>query len=206
MLLRALIKIGLLLLVIALLGISGCVLYSFHARRQAQKCLELVRQLDVGSSTAAEAATALKAFRKFETDGTAMIGGQSYPIRTYRIENSGFHLPWILHRARFQTGLTFRDGVLVARGVGFVQEPFLLVSTRESVAGLLPNPSRDEASSGMTVGVYDPPLKMDVVLDSHASAAAHKAAYQYNLACFTSLRACQSVYEILPTIKQQGLR
>ena len=197
---RAITRASFVILGTTLAGISGCVFYSFFIRWEAEKCLEVVQQLHVGSTTEQDARKAMRPFRQFETDGTTRIEGKDYPTYTYQLENHGNHLLGIFHPARFQTGLTFRDGVLIERGAGFLTEPFLAVNTRESITGLLQNSSLDENASGVTIGVYDPPLKMDIFLDTRASTATQKAAYGYNLACFTYVRGCQDVHEILPEL------
>ncbi len=203
---RTIIKAGTMLLGVALIGISGCVAYSFYVRWQAEKCLETMRQLHLGSSTEEDARNVLQPFSRFKSDGTAMIHGRDYPLRTYLFRNKGLHLLGIFHPALFQAGLTFRDGVLIERSASFFQEPYHAVNTRESIAGLLQNASLNESASGMIAGVYDPPAKMDVFLDTRASDNLRKTAYEYNLACFTSLTGCSSVYEILPTVKQQAMK
>lgn len=204
--LRAIFKVGTALAGVALIAISGCVLYSFYVRWQAEKCLEAVQQFHLGSSTEKDAHQALGAFGRFEKDGTAMILGKDYPLHTYQFKNNGFHLLGVFHPALFQASLTFKDGVLIERSASFFQEPYHQVITRESIAGLLQNASLDESPSGMIAGVYDPPAKMDVFLDTRASDTDRKAAFEYNLGCFTSLTGCKSVYEILPTVKQQAMK
>jgi hypothetical protein len=199
---RSISKAGTVLVGTALIAISGCVLYSFYVRSQAERCLKAVQQLHLGSSTEADAGKALGAFGRFERDGTAMILGKDYPLHTYRFKNNGFHLLGVFHPALFQASLTFKNGVLIERSASFFQEPYHTVITRESMAGLLQNASLDENPSGMIAGVYDPPAKMDVFLDTRASDTDRKAAYEYNLGCFTSLSGCRTVYEILPTVKQ----
>ena len=57
----------------------------------------------------------------------------------------------------------------------------------------------------MLTGVYDPPVKMEVFLDTRASGMDRKTAYAYNLGCFTTLTGCKSVYEILLTVRQQAM-
>ena len=203
---RVLIKSGTILLVAALIAISGCVLYSYRVRWQAEKCLQAMQQLSVGSSTADDARKLLEPFHGYEADGTAMINGKTYPTQTYRFENKGIHLLWIFHPARFQTGVTFRNGIVIERGAGFLMEPFQSVGTREGVTGLLQNASLDESASGMLTWIYDPPVKMEVFLDTRASGTDRNTAYAYNLGCFTTLTGCKSVYEILPTVRQQAAK
>lgn len=203
---RVFIRTGVVLLGVALIGVTGCISYSCYIRWQAERCLKAVQQLQVGSSTDEDVRKVLEPFRRFERDGTAMIYGRDYPLRTYLFKNNGFHLLGIFHPTLFQASLTFRNGVVIERGVSFYQEPHHSVGTRESITGLLQNTSLDESSSGILVGVYDPPQKMDVFLDTRASDTARKTAYEYNLACFTSLSGCRSVYEILPSVKQQAAK
>ncbi len=199
--LRSISKAGTVLVGAALIAISGCILNSFYVRWQAEKCLEAARQLRLGSSTEEDARKALGAFGRFERDGTAMIQGKDYPLHTYQFKNNGFHLLGVFHPALFQASLTFKDRILIERSASFFQEPYHTVNTRESMAGLLQNASLDESPSGMIAGVYDPPAKMDVFLDTRASDTDRKAAYEYNLGCFTSLSGCRTVYEILPAVK-----
>jgi hypothetical protein len=182
------------------------VLYSFYIRWQAEKCLAVMRGLNVGSTTKQEAHEALRAFHGFETDGTATIDRKDYPTYTYRFDNTGFHPLRLFHPTRFGMGLTFRDGVIIEKGAGFLQEPFHTANTQESLPGLLHNSSLEESTSGMIVGIYDPPVRMEVLLDTRASETSRKEAYEYNLACFTSLRGCESVYEILPNVKQKNAK
>ena len=204
--LQSIIKTGAILVGVALVVISGCFLYTFYVRLQAEKCLQTMQQLRVGSSTREETQKILGRFRGFEVDGTAVINGEKYSSQTYRFENKGLHLLGIFHPARFQTGVIFRDGVVIVKSAGFLTEPFQTVGTRESVTGLLQNVSLNESPSGILVGLYDPPKKMDIFLDTRASASTRKMAYGYNLACFTSLSGCRSVYEILPSVKQQATK
>ena len=204
--LRTIARTSVALVGVALLVVSGCVLYSFYIRWQAEKCLDAMRGLNVGSATQQEVHEALRAFHGFETDGTATIHGKEYPTYTYRFDNTGFHLLRVFHPARFGMGFTFRDGVVIEKGAGFLQEPFHTANTQESLPGLLHNSSLEESASGMTVGIYDPPVRMEVLLDTRASETSRKEAYDYNLACFTSLRGCESIYEILPYVKQKSAK
>jgi len=155
-----------------------------------------------GSSSLAEADKLLQPFRGFEVDGTATIFGADYPLHTYQFKNNGMHLLGIYRPTLFQAGLTFRDGIVIERSAGLFQEPDYSVGTRESLAGLLQNTSLDESASGMIAGVYDPPTRMDVFLDTRASKTTLKDAYDYNLSCFTSLKGCRNVYDMLPGMRQ----
>jgi hypothetical protein len=203
---RAIAKVGTPLLgVVALIGIAGCVLYTFQIRWQAESCLNAIRQLHVGSSTQEDARKALEPFHRFETDGVAHFYKDrsrfDYPTYTYRIENRGFHLLAIFNPAMFGAGVIFRDGIVISKGAGFMQEPFHMVNTRETVPGLMQNSSLDSNPTGMIVGRWDPPLKLNVDLDTRASEADRKAAFEYNLGCFTSILGCRSFHKILPGVK-----
>lgn len=200
---RTIIKTSASVLGLLLISLSACISYSFYVSRKAEKCLTALQQLRLGSSTEEEALQALQPFQRFEVAGTATIDGKDYSRRVYLFKNDGLHLLGIFHPALFQVSLTFRDRVVFERSASFYQEPSHEVITRESIAGLSQNPNLAEYSSGMMVGVYDPPVRMDIFLDTRASAADRKAAYQFNLACFSSLHGCSSVYEILPGVKQQ---
>jgi hypothetical protein len=201
-------KSGALLLgVLALIGIAGCVLYTFHVRFQAESCLNSVRQIHVGSSTQDEVRKTLDAYRCFETDGTAMISGKDYHTYSYLIKNSGFHLLKVFHPTQFGVSLTFLDGVVVEKYVILIREPFhLVVDTRETITGLMQDYLLSENPSGMLVGEWDPPSRMDVHLDARASEADRKAAFDYNLGCFTSVFGCRSVYKILPGVEHHGMK
>lgn len=203
---RTTVRLGILLLGIALVAVSGCVLYSFHIRWEAAKFLRVMQQLRVGSATREEARIALEPFHKYEIGGTAMINGKTYRTQIYRFENTGVHLLGIFHPSRFQGGVTFGDGIVIEKGCGFLTEPFRSVTTREWATRLIKDSALDDSQSGMLVGVYDPPVRMAVSLDARASDADRSAAYEYSLDCFTSLTGCQSVYEILPAVKQQATR
>jgi hypothetical protein len=186
---------------VALIGIFGCILYSFYIRWQAEACLNAIRQLHVGSSTMEDARKLFAPFQRYETDGTADIAGKEYPTHTYLIGNTGVHLLGIFHKAGLGAGVTFRDGVVISKGAGFFQEPFYSVHARESIVGLSPDPSVDETASGMIEDGEDSSPTMRVLLDTRASEKDRKAAFDYNLGCFTSLIGCRSVYEILPGVK-----
>jgi hypothetical protein len=200
---RALIKASSLILgAAALIGASGCVAYSYLMQWQAESCLKTILQLDVGSSTQVDALKAMKPFRRFEIVGTASFGGGNHPNYAYWITNNGFHLLGIFYPSRFSANLIFRDGIVVWRSAAFVQEPYHVVGTRETITGLLQDISLNENPTGMMVSVWDPPSRMDVDLDARASEADRKAAYDYNLGCFTSVFGCRSVYKILPGVKK----
>jgi hypothetical protein len=198
---RNIFKAGAIVLCAILMGISGCVLRSLWVRWQSQKCLDTVRRFQVGLTTEQDAENKMTPFREFEVDGKTTVNGKDYLTRTYRFQNSGFHLLRIFHPSIFQTGLIFGDGVVVEKGAGFLTEPFLAVNTRESITGFLQNSSLDANDSGVLVGIYEPPVKMDVFLDTRAAKTKQKAAFGYNLSCFTTPLGCKNIYEILPEVK-----
>lgn len=196
---------------IILIGMCGCIFYSFRIRWQAQACLDALQKLHVGTSTMEDARKVLAPFHRFEKDGTTSISGKEYPIHTYSIDNKGFHLLGIFSPTRFGTGLIFRNGIVIDKGAGFTQENRIpkvsyIVRTRETVPGLMQNFSLESNPSGMIVGVWDPSSKLDVFLDTRASEADRKAAYNYNLGCFTSIFGCRGVYQILPGVEHYGAK
>ncbi len=190
----------------ALIGISGCVLYSFQMRWKAEACLRTIRELHVGSTTQEDALKAMEPFRRFEIVGTATFDGKDHPNYAYWITNKGFHLLGLFYPSSLTANLIFRDGVLVWRSAALLQEPYHVVGTRETITDLLQNVPLNESPSGMFVDVWDPPLRMEVFLDSRASEASRNAAYDYNLGCFTSVLGCHSIYKILPGVKQSDAK
>jgi hypothetical protein len=136
-------------------------------------------------------------------DGTARIYGSEYPFHTYQFKNSGNHLLGLFHPTYFQVGLTSRpDGVVIEMSAGLSQLPYHIVGTRESIVESQHIQALRESASGIVVNVFDPPLRMNVSLTPRASDEVRKSAYGYDLACFTAVHGCQTVYELLPTVKQ----
>jgi hypothetical protein len=200
-------KIGLSVIFTSLIVISPFVLYSYYIRWEAERCLRTFSQFRPGSTTIEEATKALQPFKRFEVDGTAMDYGRDYPLRTYQFMNRGHHLLGLFHPTFFQVGLTFRqDGRVLEMSAGLLQEPFHSVSTIESLPLSEHLQTLRESASGMVVVVYDPPLRMRVEITPRASAELRKAAYSYNLSCFTALQGCQNVYKMLPTVKQYAAK
>lgn len=200
---RRIIKFGVIALCIgAIIGACGCVFHSFQVRGEAEACLSAIRQIRVGSSTVKNADDALQSFREYKKDETQLIDGGPYLIYSYRFENKGSHLLGILHPTGFKASLVFHDGLVVARGAGFIQDPFQMVDTHESIIGLFHNQSLDESASGVFVNGSDPSYRTEVFINSRASEADHRTAFDYNLSCFTSVIGCRSLDEILPGAKQ----
>jgi hypothetical protein len=182
---------------------ATCILYSCYVRCEAERCFRIFSRFRTGSSTIEEATKALRPFRCFEVDGTARLYGSDYPLHTYLFKNEGTHLLGIFHPTYFQVGLTSRpDGVVIEMSASLFQMPFHSVTTRESIVESQHIQALHDSSSGMIVSVFDPPMKMNVSLNPLASDVVRKSAYGYDLACFTALHGCQTVYEILPTVKQ----
>jgi hypothetical protein len=183
--------------------ISTCVLYSYYVRWEAERCLRIFSAFRTGSTTIEEATKALKSFSRFEVDGTARIYGSDYSLHTYQFKNSGNHLLGIFHPTYFQVALTPRqDGVIIEMSAGLSQLPYHTVGTNESIIESQHIQTLRESASGIVVGLFDPPLRMRVSLTPRASDDVRRSGYGYDLACFTALHGCQTVYALLPTIKQ----
>lgn len=200
---RGIIKLGAIALCIgAIIGACGCVFRSFQVRGEAEACLSAIRQIRVGSSTVKNADEVLQSLRKYEKDETQLIDGGKYLTYSYRFENKGAHLLGIIHPTGFEASLVFHDGVVVARGAGFIQDPFHMVNSHESTAGLFHNQLLDQSTVGVFVDETDPPYRIEVFINSRASETDRKAAFDYNLSCFTSVIGCRSLDQILPGAKQ----
>jgi len=200
---RRSVKFGVLALCIGVVvGACGCVFHSFHVRREAEACLSAIRQIRVGSSTVESADDALQPLRKYEKSETQQIDGERYLTYSYRFENNGLHLLGLFRPTGFEASLVVHDGLVVARGAGFIQDPFQMVNSHESIIGLFRNQLLDQSTSGVHVDGTDPPYRTEVFINSRASEADRKAAFDYNLSCFTSVTGCRSLDEILPGAKQ----
>ncbi len=220
---RVIVKVGTILLgVIALIGIGGCVCNSFRVRWQAEACLNLIRLLHVGSSTMEDANMLLKPFNRIEKDGTASIYGKpyqaysytthSYAVHSYLIENKGLHLLGIFPRTHFEITLFFGDGLLVGKGASFAQDRYMpkaatySADSLETIPGLMSDVPLAENPSGMILRSSGTPFRLEVLLDARASEADRKAAFDFDLGCFTSVFGCRSVYEILPGVEHHGAK
>jgi hypothetical protein len=187
--------------------ISACVFYSYYVRWEADRCLQIFSQFRTGSTTIEEASKALGPFGRYEVDGTAREFGSDYSLHTYLFKNSGNHLLGLFKPTYFQVGLTFRsDGVVIERSASLFQAPYRSVVTLESIVESEHIQALHDSASGMIVSVFDPPLKMSVLLNPRASDAVRKSAYDYNLGCFTSVFGCRSVYKMLPGVEHYGTK
>jgi hypothetical protein len=165
--------------------------------------LRIFNRFRTGSTTIEEVTKALSPFGRFEVDGTARIYGSDYSLHTYLLKNDGNHLLGLFQPTYFQVGLTSRqDGVVIEMSASLSQMPYRSVTTSESIIESPHNQTLHNAASGIIVSVFDPPQRMDVSLNPGAPNEVRKSAYSYDLACFTALHGCQSVYEILPAVKQ----
>jgi len=140
-------------------------------------------------------------------DGTSREFGSDYSLHTYQINNSGNHLLGIFKPTYFQIGLTYRpDGVVIEMSASLSQMPYRSVVTIESIIRSEHIQALHDSTSGVIVNVFDPPLKMNVSLNPRASDADRKAAFDFNLGCFTSVFGCRSVYKILPGVEHHEAR
>lgn len=174
--------------------------YSYYMRQQAESCLSVIKSLRLGSECLSESREKLARFKKFETQGVTNINGKNYQTWVYRFENRPSTFWGIFRPARFETGMTFDSAALVAVGAGMAQRDSLMVGTQETIFGLLGNKALDDNGRGMIIGLYDPPSRMNVILDSRASEKNRELAFSYKFHCFTSILGCRDGREILPQI------
>jgi hypothetical protein len=195
-------KLALLLSIGAgLVAAASFAICSFRVRWEAERCLNAAMRLHVGLSKLNDARKIMEPFRQFETDRAAMIDGRSCQYFTYRLENRGPHLLGLHRPTQFAASLVFCGQNLVERDASFIDQGSLIVGTKETIIGFRKTTYPAESPSGMFVGVYDPPSRMDVFLDTRASESDRESAYAYNLGCFTAILSCQSVHQVLPRVK-----
>lgn len=181
----------------------SCVLYTFYIQWRTTQFLGVVQGIRVGQTTQLEARKLLSPFRTNETDGVTKILGNDFETYSFQFENSGLHLLGLFRASRFGGGVTFRSGIVVAKGAGLTQYPCCSVGTEETIDGLRPYLWREKNSSGFHVDMQEPPEVMQVFLETHTSEKNREVAYKYNLGCITSLGGCRSVHEILPGVGLQ---
>lgn len=197
------IRIGLGVTVALVALMTTCVFYSYYVRWEAERCLRIFSRFRTGSTTVEEANEALRPFSRFEVNGTARVYGSDYSLRTYLFKNDGIRLLGLFHATYFQVGLTSRqDGVVIEMSASLFQAPYRSVVTRESIVESQHIQALRDSASGMIVSVFDPPVRMNVLLNPRASDEVRKSAYGYNLTCFTALHGCQALSELLPTVTQ----
>ena len=178
----------------------GCVGYTRYLRFCAQYCLEKVGRLQIGTTTLQDAERALWPLRRFESLGNFNTHRGELPYYTYLFKNSGLHLLGVYQPTLFQIGLIYRNGILVEKIVSLSQgSPNVTASTRESEVGFLQNAALDRARSGIVVGIYSPPSRMQIIFDERASERDRRDAFRYDLGCFTAVLGCRTVHRLLPT-------
>lgn len=188
---------------VAMMWASACVLCSYHIRWEAEECSRIFGTFRTGTTTIEEATRAMNRFSRFrEMDGAGTSFGDQYSIQSYVIKNDGRHLLGLFDPTYFQVTLSYdQDGFIREMSASLSQMPFRAAATSESIVYFQRLESLRNNSSGISVDIFDPPVKMFVFLSPQAPNEIRKAAYGYDLSCFTAVHRCQTIYRLLPTVR-----
>jgi len=189
--------------ILPLIAIASSAVYAFHVRAQAAEFLACLDRIHVGSTSRGEAEQILRPLRGFEHVGARVIAGKSYSAEEFLFRNRSLRFPGFVAPAHISGLIAFRDGLVIDKEFMFTEDapPFSVASTWEVAQDVFPTPLQKRTASGLHAQAIRPPAVLSVRVDASASTESRRAAYQFNLDCFTSFSGCSLAPQILPAVQ-----